>query len=49
MAALDSIDELQNDEIVDEDSQADFRSMVGKLGWLAKNARPDLGFEHSGW
>ena len=43
--ALDSIDELQNDEIVDEDSQADFRSMVGKLGWLAKNARPDLGFD----
>ena len=42
---LDAIDELQGDQLVDEDSQCDFRSMVGKLGWLAKNARPDLGFD----
>ena len=42
---LDAIDELQGDQLVDVDSQCDFRSMIGKLGWLAKNARPDLGFD----
>ena len=42
---MDSIDELINDEIVDEDSQGGFSSLVGKLGWLAKNTRPDLGFD----
>ena len=42
---LEVIDDLKGDELVDEDCQSQFRSLIGKLGWLAKNARPDLGFD----
>ena len=42
---LEVIDDLKGDELVDEDCQSQFRSLFGKLGWLAKNARPDLGFD----
>ena len=42
--SLDAINELLGDNLVDEETRSDFRSIVGKLGWLAKNFRPDLGF-----
>ena len=38
-------EDLQGDELVNDDDQTEFRSLVGKLGWLAKNARPDLGYD----
>ena len=43
--SLEVIDDITGEDLLDEDSQSEFRSLVGKLGWLAKNARPDLGFD----
>ena len=28
-----------------EDLQDSFQSLVGKLGWLSKNARPDISYD----
>ena len=33
------------DSLLMEGDQDQFKSMVGKIGWLAKNARPDLSFD----
>lgn len=41
----DELAELRNDEVVTEDLQDSFRSLAGKLGWLSKNARPDLSYD----
>ena len=34
------------DELLDEDGQCDFRSAVGRIGWVSSSSRPDLAFNH---
>ena len=36
----------KEDEIMDEDGQSDFRSLLGRIGWLGNHSRPDLVFDH---
>ena len=40
-----AFEDIQGDKLVNDETQTEFRSLVGKLGWLAKNARPDLGYD----
>ena len=36
------------DSLLDEEGQAEFRTIVGKIGWVANTSRPDLSFgKHS--
>ena len=39
------LDGYKNNEIVDDELQDIFRSISGKIGWLSKNARPDLSYD----
>ena len=34
------------DALLDEEGQADFRSVVGRIGWVANSTRPDLSYDH---
>ena len=34
------------DDLLDEDGQSDFRSAVGRIGWVSNSSRPDLAFNH---
>jgi hypothetical protein len=31
---------------MDEDAQCEFRSVIGRLGWLGSHSRPDIVFDH---
>ena len=33
-------------DIMDDDGQSDYRSMLGRIGWLGNHSRPDLVFDH---
>ena len=34
------------DDLLDENGQSDFRSAVGRIGWISNSSRPDLAFNH---
>ena len=36
----------KHDELLNEDGQSEFRSMLGRIGWLGNHSRPDLAFDH---
>lgn len=36
----------EKEEIIDEEGQSDFRSLLGRIGWLGNHSRPDLVFDH---
>ena len=38
--------EGDGDDLLDDDGQTDFRSLLGRLGWLGNHSRPDLVFDH---
>ena len=40
-----TMQELRANDLVGDDSQDEFRAMVGRIGWLASNSRPDLCFD----
>ena len=35
-----------DEQILDEDGQSEFRSLLGRIGWLGSHSRPDLVFDH---
>ena len=34
------------DDLRDADRQSEFRSVVGRIGWVSSSSRPDLAFHH---
>ena len=38
--------EGDSEDLLDDDGQTDFRSLLGRLGWLGNHSRPDLVFDH---
>lgn len=36
----------KDEDVMDEGGQCDFRSMIGRLGWLGSHSRPDIVFDH---
>ena len=37
---------LYEDDILDEEGQGEFRSAVGRIGWVAKASKPDLVYDN---
>ena len=38
--------EKDDEELMEEENQADYRGVVGKIGWLGGLSRPDLAYDH---
>ena len=38
------VDDL--DELLDDEGQSEFRTLVGRIGWIANSTRPDTAFDH---
>ena len=39
--------QIENEDLtMDEDGQSEFRSLLGRIGWLGNHSRPDLVFDH---
>ena len=36
----------KEDQLLDEEGQSEFRSILGRIGWLGNHSRPDLAFDH---
>ena len=34
------------EDVLDEEGQCEFRSVIGRLGWLGNHSRPDIVFDH---
>ena len=43
---LTAYQQLQADEVLDDEGQGEFRSAVGRIGWVANASRPDLSYDH---
>ena len=43
---MESLNGADLDNLLDEDGQAEFRSAVGRIGWVANSSRPDLSYNN---
>ena len=39
-------EDSEEDDLLTDNDQAEFRSVVGKVGWVANTSRPDLAYDH---
>ena len=43
---LEGYDDADEHDLLSEEDQAEFRTAVGKIGWVAQTSRPDLSYDH---
>ena len=39
-------DKADDQELLSKEDQGEFRTAVGKIGWVAQTSRPDLSYDH---
>ena len=37
---------VKDEQLLDEEAQSEFRSILGRIGWLGNHSRPDLAYDH---